>query len=233
MLNKYSFTVGDVGITHIKHSKYKKLIEKILSEIYPDRIFLEYTYYVPAQDFDSEGAYVSIINRAIGNITVFKWLMSDFNLETYEQLISFVKNNKNDLFKREGLYFDNLLEILKISERKGIKNEKKAIKHIKNYLKSKHINFKIRQTPLYSIEDVLYGIDLIITIDNKDWYVQVKPLQSYTIGETYEIVSSGKIKKYSNIHYYIFVNKGECLFFANRNLEVINGIIYVSEKSLR
>lgn len=233
MLNKYSFTVGNIGITHIKHSKYKNLIEEILSELYPDRISLYGRDYVAAQDFDNRGAVISIINRAIGNITVFKWIMTNFNFSSFEELYSFVENNKIDLFKPQGLYFNNLLDILKISERKGIRNEKKAIKHIKNYLKLKHIDFRIRQTPICSIEDVFLGIDLIITIDGKEWFVQVKPLLSYISGETYEIISSGKIKKYDNIHYYIFVNENECLLFGNKSLEVINGIIYVSEKSLR
>lgn len=233
MLNKYSFTIGNMGVTHIKHSKYKRLIDQILSELYSDRIFVDGSFYVQAQDFDNKGAYVSIINRAIGNITIIKWLMRDFNFSTFDELISFVENSKIDLFKQGGLYFDNLLEILKISERKGIRNEKKAIKHIKHYLKSKNINFKIRQTPLYSREDIFEGKDLIITIDNKEWFVQVKPLVSYITGETYQIVSSGKIKKYDYIHYYIFVNEEECLLFANRNLDVVNGFIYVSEKSLR
>jgi hypothetical protein len=233
MLNKYSFTIDNMGVTHIKHSKYKRLIDHILSELYSDRIFVDGSFYVPAQLFDNKGSYVSIINRAIGNITIIKWLMRDFNFNTFDELISFVENNKIDLFKQGGLYFDNLLTILKISERKGIRNEKKAIKYIKHYLKSKNLNFKIRQTPLYSREDIFEGKDLIITINQVDWFVQVKPLVSYIAGETYQINSSGKIKKYDYIHYYIFVNEDECLLFGNRNLDVINGIVYVSEKSLR
>jgi hypothetical protein len=233
MLNKYSFTIGNMGVTHIKHSKYKRLIDNILSELYPDRIFVDGGLYVTAQDFDNKGAYVSIINRAIGNITIIKWLVQDFNFNTFDELISFVENSKIDLFKQGGLYFNSLLEILNSSERKGIRNEKKAIKYIKHYLKTKKFNFRIRQTPLYSKEDVFEGKDLIITINQVDWFVQVKPLVSYTAGETYQVISSGKIKKYDYIHYYIFVNDKECILFGNRNLDVINGIVYVSEKSLK
>ena len=61
-----------------------------------------------------------------------------------------------------------------------------------------------------------------------------KNTKSYMIKNClYEIVSSGKIKKYKNIHYYIFVNNNECLFFSNKNLKVKDGNIYIPEKDLR
>jgi len=232
--DKYSFTFGNWGVTHQRHSKYKRLISKILGDLYPNRIEIEGFWYVPAQDFDGKGAFISILNKAIGNITLFKSIVNNYNINTFNELITFVKNNKIDLFKQGGIYFDNTLQVLKISERKGIENEKKAIKHIKQYLKSKNIKFKIQQTPLYSRLDVIDGIDVIITINSRDWYVQVKPLKSYTLSnDLYEIISSGKIKKYSNIHYYIFINEKNCLFFANSYLEVINGIVYVPKSSLK
>lgn len=233
-MDKYSFTFYNWCVTHENHFKYKKLISKILFELYTNQIEIDNFCRVPAQDFDDEGSYISILNNAIGNITLFKSIVIHNNILTFDELIEFIENNKIDLFKQGGVYFDNTLQVLKISERKGIKNEKKAIKHIKKYLKSKNIDFKIRQTPLNSALDVIEGIDIIITINDMDWYVQVKPLKYYFVkNDIYEIISSGKIKKYNNIHYYIFVDEKEILFFSNNNLEVIDGIIYVPKINLK
>ena len=69
-------------------------------------------------------------------------------------------------------------------------------------------------------------------MNNKEWYVQVKPLKYFTEGDTYEIHSAGKIKKYNNIHYYIFINDDKILLFKNIDLNVNDGIIYVPKSSL-
>ena len=199
------FFINNIKISEKQHSIYKKQIVSALNDIYPGKVFIDDMWYVAAQDFDSENSEISIINRAIGNITLIKHLINTFGLKTFKDLITFVKNNKISLFKATGNYFESVLEILKKSERKGIKNEKKAIKFIKRYLKSKDIKFSLKQTPLYSRLDVIDGIDIILTIENKEWYVQVKPLKEYSIRNNwYKINSSGKIKEY-DIHYYIFV----------------------------
>jgi hypothetical protein len=221
-------------ITYDRHKIYKKLIDQILGELYPGRIDIDGLFYVTAQEFDTEGSYTSIINKAIGNITVFISMVNNYNINSFEELIEFIKNNKLDLFKQGGIYFDNILQILKISERKGKRNEIKAIQHIESYLISKNYEFTIKQTPALSKLDVINGIDLIIYVNNREYYAQIKPLKSYVRrDDTYEIISSGKIKKYDDIHFYIFVNDDKCLLFTNPNLEVINGIIYVPKENLK
>jgi galactitol-specific phosphotransferase system IIB component len=232
-MNEYSFKLNKFGVTHQQHRLYKNIIDETLSEIYPDKVSFDGVYYIVKQNFDKKGADISIVNRAIGNIALVEWIVRNFNLNSFDELIEFIRKHKISLFKAHEIYFDAVLQILKRSERKGLKNEKKAIQHIKSYLNNKNIEFKIRQTPLYSKQDVIDGIDIILTINNKEWYVQVKPLRSYIIGETYEVISSGKIKKYNNIHYYIFVNSKECLLVANKDLLVKNGLVYVSEKSIK
>lgn len=230
----YAFLINGYGVTHNKHNKYKLLVDKILSELYTDRIYLAGFFYFKSQPFDTKKSDISILNKAIGNITIIKWMFKEFKFKSFDELMKFVKENKLRLFKSDGLYFNDILNILKISERKGIKNEKKALKYIKSYLIEKNIEFKIRRTPICSKEDVIFGIDIIITIDKKDFYVQVKPLVSYTVvdGE-YEIISSGKIKKYKNIHYYIFVNDTERLLLSNESLKVRDGIVYAPTKALK
>ena len=231
----YSFIIKNkFGVKYSEHRKYKKLISKILFEFYSDKILLNGFLYVCKQSFDKKESHFSIINKSVGNITVILWIVNQFNINTFNELIEFVSNNKHNIFKTGGIYFDNLLAILKISERKGIKNEKKAIKILSNYLNGKNIDFKIKQTPLYSNEDVILGIDIILSINNKDWYVQVKPLKNFKVKNGYyKIVSSGKIKKYNNIHYYIFIKDKEHLLFSNTNLKIKNGIIYVPEKDIK
>ena len=229
----YAFTIGEHKITFSQHEEYKKLIDRILDELYP-RIYLNGFFYVKKQKFDNKKAQLSILNKSIGNITILVWLFRDFKFDSFNELIKFVDNNKSSLFKEDGIHFSNVLNILKISERKGIKNEKKAIRYIKSYLRGRNFEFKIKQTPLYSKMDIIDGIDIIITINDKDYYVQVKPLKFSIIEKGYyKIISSGKIKKYENIHYYIFVNNNECLFFSNKNLVVKDGNIYIPTTDLK
>ena len=236
--DKFAFTIETPtkwGVSHEKHKSYQSLIDKILSEIYPDRIYVESFFYVVGQEFDPPGSEISIINKAIGNITVFKAIVRDNNIGSFEEMIQFVIDNRNELFKKGGTYFDNILQILKISERKGIENELKAIQHIESHLKSKNIDFTIKQSPICSQLDVIYGIDLILTIKNKDYYLQVKPLESYSFNnETYAVKSRGKVKKYKIVNYYIFVGANESLLFKNDdNLKVKNGITYALKENLR
>ena len=77
-MDKYSFTIDNWGVTYEKHNQYKRLISETLSELYPDRVFIDGFYYVLAQEFDNEGSYVSIINKAIGNITLIKSFIINF-----------------------------------------------------------------------------------------------------------------------------------------------------------
>lgn len=236
--DKFAFTIETPtkwGVSYEKHKSYQSLIDKILADIYPDRIYVESFFYVIGQDFDAEGSEISIINKAIGNITVFKAIVRDNNIGSFEEMIQFVIDNRNELFKKGGIYFDNILQILKISERKGIENELKAIQYIESNLKSKNIEFTIKRTPICSQLDVIYGIDLILSIKNKDYYIQVKPLESYTLNEeSYAVKGRGKIKKHKIVHYYIFVGANECLLFLNNdNLQVKNGITYALKENLR
>lgn len=231
-MNKYSFAINEFRLTHEEHFEYKRLINDILYEIYGLDICIDGVYYVAAQDFDNPGSYISALNKAVGNITLIKWLVKTFDIKSKNDLISKVQNSKYSLFKTGEIYFDAVYQIIKNTENKGIENEKKALEHIKSYLEIKNFDFNIRFTELCSRQDVIDGIDIIITIANKEWYVQVKPLVNYIEGEVYEIHSSGKIKKYNNIHYYIFLNDDKILFFRNKELKVENGIIYVAKNSL-
>lgn len=236
--DKFAFTIETPtkwGVSYEKHKSYQSLIDKILSGIYPDSIYVDGFFYVVGQDFDEPGSEISIINKAIGNITVFKAIVRDNNIKSFDDMIQFVIDNRNELFKKGGTYFDNILQILKISERKGIENELKAIQYIESNLKSKNIDYTIKQSPICSQLDVIYGVDLILTIKNKDYYIQVKPLESWSlVNENYVVKGRGKIKKYKIVHYYIFVGANEYLLFKNDdNLQVKNGITYALKENLR
>lgn len=237
----YSFELKHFNMGYAQHTTYKEEIDRSLAEIYPNRILLNDFWYVPIQDFDNvsvreddeNSTKISIINRAVGNLSIVNWMTLKFDIRTFSDLMQFVKNNKISLFKTQGIYFEEVLQLLFSAAKKGLENENRAILYIESYLKSKNLTFEIKQTPLYSVEDVVLGIDIILSINNRDWFVQVKPLRDYTINdEFYCIRSSGKIKKYDNIHYYIFVNETESLLFSNNNdLFVNNAITYVPIKN--
>jgi len=231
--NMYSFIVEKVGVTYDKHKKYKILIDKILSGFYPDRIFYEGMPWVRKQKFDEGEGDISIINKAIGNLTIIGWLFRTFKFETFSHLIDFVRKNKRELFHYDGKYFKEVLAILINTAKKGDKNEELAMKYIINLLDIKCIKSEIKQTSVCSREDVIDGIDLILTAQNREWYIQVKPLTSFILnGNYYKIKGSGKIKLYKKIHYYIFVNDKEYLFFSNLGIKIKNGDLYIPSKNL-
>lgn len=233
----FAFILESAGeklkVSHDKHRRYKFTIDKILSELYPDRHPYGNILYVKKQPFDIGDGDISIINKAIGNITILKWMFKTFLFKSFLDLLSFVDKNKKDLFLSTGKYFKDILAILRNTENKGRENEIFAINYLNELMISKDIKCKIRQTDICSREDVIDGIDLILSTD-KDWFIQVKPLVSFKLkGNYYEIKSSGKLKNYSKVHYFIFVNEKEYLLFTNRGIKIVNGDVYAPLKCLK
>lgn len=210
------------------------MISNILKELYPDRILHEGFYFVRKQDFDLGEGDISIINKSIGNITILKWMYRTFRFESFPHLLNFVEKNKKELYLKDGKYFNEILEILRNTEKKGRENELLAMNYISDLMKIKSVDFEIKQTSICSREDVIDGIDLILTNKGKDFYIQVKPLVSYKLnGSIYEIKSSGKLKEYKKIHYYVFVNSKEYLLFTNLGVKIKNGDVYIAAKNLK
>lgn len=233
----FAFILESAGekllVSYDKHRRYKYLVDKILSELYPDRHSYAGMFYVKKQPFDLGDGDISIINKSIGNITILKWMYKYFLFKSFLDLLNFVEKNKKEIFLSTGKYFNEILNILRVTENKGRENEQRAIKYISDLMKSKGYKFEIKQTDICSREDVIDGIDLILKI-NKEFYIQVKPLTSYKIkGYYYEIKSGGKLKNYSKVHYFIFVNDKECLLFANRGIKILNGDVYAPIKYLK
>lgn len=221
-------------VSYDKHRRYKNLINKILSEIYPDRILYSGFEYVKKQSFDIGDGDISIINKSIGNITILKWLYKTFLFKSFPHLLNFVETNSKELFLPTGKYFKEIIAILRNTENKGRENEEYAMKYINSLMCKKNIKFELKQTGICSREDIIDGIDLVLNSSSKDYYIQVKPLISFKKNKgIFKIKSGGKLKNYSKVHYFIFVNNKECLLFINRDIKIINGDVYVPFKSLK
>ena len=234
----YAFILESVGkklkVSYDKHRRYKSLVSKILSEIYSDRILHSGIKYVRKQKFDTGEGDISILNKAIGNITILKWLYKTFLFESFPHLLNFVEKNKKELFCFDGKYFNEVFAILQNTENKGRENEELAIKYINNLMQIKGIKSEIKQTGVCSREDVIDGIDLILNSMDKNYFIQVKPLVSYKKKDNYfEIKSSGKLKNYPIVNYFIFVNDKEYLLFANRDIRIVNGEVYAPLRDLK
>lgn len=223
---------GVLYITEEEHYRYKKLISNILGEVYK-RDYINNRYFVPNQKFDIQDDRVSIINKSIGNTTLIKSFCKNYNLNSFDELYSFINENKKECFLEGGKYFKEVHNVLVNCNKKGQSNTDLAINFIDAFLKRKNLNFKIYQTPPISDLDIYDGIDLVLRINDKLYNVQVKPLVSYEIiNNEYKIISSGKLKEYEKVHLFIFVNEREQLFFKTKNLRIIDGIVYVPSENL-
>lgn len=217
---------------------YRKRVEKILlRELYPDRIkYVENLQLLGPLDCEKkEGRDFSIFSKFNTNVTVMKYIVRTFALNSFQELMDLIENRKEELMMEGSSHFNEVWRILKITEEYGDKNEYVSIDYIKNIIKSKlslDIN-PIKSKP-GTYDDMIYGIDIKFTINGRDFTCQVKPLVSVKeSGEELIIESSGNIHNYET-DYLSFSNHktGESILFQNRGVR-INGTTLIIPKKYR
>jgi hypothetical protein len=220
-----SVQLGTFDMSDQEFNQYKNLVQKFLSEIYPDKVNIGDEKFISGQKFDYPGRYKSIINYANTNITLLMSIVKMFSIQNVKELFEFLNKNYKEIFSPEGSSFTNTLNILKKTEEYGNQNEQLAAIYMQSVIKQKTgQNVEVKRTETDSREDLIDGIDIYFTLDGKRYTCQVKPLKEIELFnnfESYKIKSSGRIKKY-NINYFIFVNKNRQKFavFKNRNVTI-------------
>lgn len=231
-----NFNLGNFNISYNNFIKYQNIVRSVLLKLYKSKIInIEGINFISNLPFDNPNRIKSIINYAPSNIYLCASLIKEFDLKNEKELISFIYDNKNELFLKNGKYFNKVIDKLTRTENVGVKNEKLAAKQLSFYIKNKlNKNIEVIRTETDCKDDLMYGIDLYFYIDNKKYTCQVKPLKSISnLGDSFVVKSSGKIKKY-DVDYLIFVNSfsNKIVLFQNKGVSLNGYNLIIDKKSL-
>jgi hypothetical protein len=220
--------LGKFSITREQLNYYKSEVNKILQDLYRGDLITEdgFGTFVKPQSFEpTPNRHISILNKVNTNLKYLSYLANSFNLNTIGEVISFINENRSELFTKDGKYISNLLKIIRGTEIEGERNENLASRYIKSLIKEKK-NVEVNPiiSPVSSRKDLIDGIDIEFQIGNSRSYTcQVKPLKGRKDNEgTITISSSGLIKEY-NVDYICFADhrSNRVLLFKNRGFRIV------------
>ena len=234
-----SVNLGKFTISDSEFNKYISTINNILkSELYKDKLEqVEGLTLVKALPYEEkEGRNFSTLNKVNTNILLMKKMITMFSLNSFDDIITFIDNNKTDLFTEDGKYFKNLVYItIRQTEKVGEENEEFVCGYLKSLAKRKYDQDidPIREVTS-SYKDLILGIDITFPISGKDYTCQVKPLKDvYQRDESIIITSSGRLKMYKT-DYIAFSNKNEnkILLFRNKDVKINGDTVIIDKKNL-
>ena len=221
--------LGRFIISRQQMGYYKSEINKILQDLYKDSLINEpgFGTFVKPQKFEpTPNRHISILNKVNTNIKFLSLLVEKFKLNSIGEVVSFVSDNKKDLFLEGGEYLPILIKTIRSTELEGEKNEELASRYLKSVIfekTNKSIDPKI--SPISSRKDLIDGIDIEFKIDNSRPYTcQVKPYKGMSvIGDKIIVTTSGLVKHYS-VDYICFSNSysGKSCLFRNRGFEIVD-----------
>jgi hypothetical protein len=225
----------------IKTSKYgDKSLSKLNNKIkqYVEETYGKFGFKYPANlnnyknyDININGDLINseYIAKMVNNYTVFKMIIRVNNLRDEDSFYSFILNNMDDIYHYDGKYFDNVLNILVNTTRKGNIIEKRAIDYFEKFSKSKNMNIEVINP---TVEEDLDGIDFKFKINNKIYTVQVKPFEKYNYNsDIIKVKSQGSLSLSTD--YLILSNKDKFIVLRNPsdNPIKIEGDNFVGTKS--
>jgi hypothetical protein len=231
-----SVKFGRLDLTNDQFVTYKKVVTETLLRLYSNHINIGGVYFVARQSFENPDRIKSILNYSNTNIMLAKWIVQNFKITTFEDLIDFVITKAADLFLSQGEYFTEVVKILKKTEEIGIKNELESCKIMSDVIFEKlGKRVDVMRTETDSPDDIFYGVDIFFNLGEKEFTCQVKPLKDiYQKDLDIVVVSSGRIKKYDT-HYWMFIHidnytqEKKWALFQNKE-PIINDVILTFKK---
>ena len=166
----------------------------------------------------------SILNRFDSNGNVHKAIYELYKKSTDNSNLSFeqwITNNAYDLFGIDGAYTQDLVNINRETIDKGNQNEDYAINVLNTLYKG-----DIKRYCAGSIKDTLNGQDLLLTVNNGSFGIQVKPLEKVLSvteinGDTYFEVYAGGFNPYKykedDVKIFMFVNSIDKKYILFKN----------------
>jgi hypothetical protein len=226
-------------ISDSEFNQYKSTIDNILkSELHNDKLVqVETLTLIKALPYEAnEGRHFSTLNKVNTNILLIKKMVNMFNLNNFQDILSFIKNNKVDLFTQNGQYFKSLVyKTIRQTEKIGEDNEDLVCQYLKFLAKQKYgQDIEPIREVTSSYNDLILGIDITFQINGIDYTCQVKPLKDVRQKDDFIIVtSSGRLKNYKT-SYIAFVNKYEnkILLFKNRDVKIDMDRVTINKKNL-
>jgi predicted transcriptional regulator len=227
--------VGKLNLTDNEFNEYKKKVDSIVAEFYSDMVkwvkaegqSMKMMNILPNEE--GKNRECSLMTKCNTNLSLLRKIIDWYNVNSFEELINTLNNNKEELFLSTGSKFNDVFKILEKTTELGNIAEDLVRDEFKNLMKKKYdIDVLVYRSPEGSADDMLRGIDVWFMHGTKKITCQVKPLKNLEmIGDEYKILISGRAKSYKT-DYIAFanVNKNEVLIFKNKNVKV-EGYYYI------
>jgi hypothetical protein len=232
---------------------FKNNINKVLKEV-----FHEYhknkDEYSPGESYgiyDFEMTGRSVINKLNTNYNAFCVLLRDinkvlssmqhpivvFNYQTTQNQITqvhrlnrFIYDYKDRIFNTNSSTFQTIMSVLGQTHAMGQKREDNTIVLLKKQFGEQNVK---PIGKLGSIQDMVGGIDTIITINGSEVTAQIKPF-THLISEENStfVMGAGNVKKYNTDWLIFSKNNKEILVFDNKNSKIVDGNFVFNKQNL-
>ena len=224
--------------------KFMYTIMDILKEVFKD-YWYERNEYAEGQmsgiyDFEDKGR--SVINKLNTNYTAFCVLVNDINevLRYYGQtpinfvgktdaqqmkelgvLLAKLKEFKFRIFNLESATFQTIMASLDKSNKFGDEREVNAVEELKKIFGTQEVK-KVGE--LGDKDDMLLGVDAVVTQGGKNETIQIKPFNGYDEVEgKLTIYGSGNVKPYTTDYIVFHNDKKGTLVFRNDDTVITKG----------
>ncbi len=193
--------VSPIFLDKSKSREKELLVRSIINEIYPK--------FDGNNSFEFDGVVVSgeLLNKAQKNIAILCEIVeiskSTSVIRTADDLISFIRENKYDLFSPKGKFFSRIYGRLDKATKSGKVKENESDLLFKEFTKSKGFEIELKAPDSYK-EDIK-GVDAYFISKGRKYTIQTKTLRSVElIGEFYIVYISGYYTEIKT-HYFVAI----------------------------
>jgi hypothetical protein len=201
-------------LSNSERSEVGRLIKRILVSIYGNRMDLDDKFLMSGKSLDPELIRKMINNRLLFN-KISNWAKSSNKVE----LMEFITNNSDELFKPTGKYFNDIYQLLNRSSNKGNRLEKEAFSAFKAELKMrKGVDINIVKPDK---DKDISGVDGIFQWRGREFTIQVKTLhkiESFKRDDSKFIVFCDGVLKDLETDYLIVINESTTHIFKSNGV---------------
>lgn len=232
---------------------FKDNINKVLKEVFHEH-YKNKNEYSPGESYgiyDFEMTGRSVINKLNTNYSAFCVLLRDVNrvlksmgqpiiyfsglsqqqqISQVYKLNQFIYDHKNRIFQTHTATFQTIMSVLGQTHAWGQKREDNTIVLLKKQFGENNVK---PIGKLGSTQDMVGGIDTIITINESEVTAQIKPF-THLISEqnlTF-VMGAGNVKKYKTDWLIFSKNDKEILVFDNKNSKIVDGNFVFNKENL-
>jgi|ERR1035437_413410 hypothetical protein len=173
--------VGSIETTKGAIAKLNNIIRSYVTDTYTE---FGYKPYSEDIDININGVVLNseYLNKMVNNYTIFNKFIRLKNFKTFDELFAFISTNLDKIYNYNGYYFKEIISILTRTIRLGNIGEQFALAAFSDaFLDKLGVNIVI-ESP--TVEEDLRGVDGKFKYNNKDYTIQVKPMDSYNLYES-------------------------------------------------